>query len=127
MGDEDRPLWERVLSLDWMGILEWIYDHLPFEDDHPDTAVCDYSMRVLLYDLLLLTVLLLCDLVPKATSSSQSRKNRIHHVSVSTPTPLQSISFSAQFPICRVLCLVDFITGYLLFSTANSAFICNLS
>ncbi|VDM74557.1 unnamed protein product [Strongylus vulgaris] len=31
MSDEGRPLWERVLSLDWMGIIEWIYDHLPFE------------------------------------------------------------------------------------------------
>ncbi|VDO61462.1 unnamed protein product [Haemonchus placei] len=31
MNDETPPLWESVLSLDWMGVLSWIYDHLPFE------------------------------------------------------------------------------------------------
>ncbi|KAK6015542.1 hypothetical protein OSTOST_19032 [Ostertagia ostertagi] len=31
MSDENPPLWESVLKLDWMAILEWIYDHLPFE------------------------------------------------------------------------------------------------
>ncbi|WKY14638.1 hypothetical protein Q1695_000290 [Nippostrongylus brasiliensis] len=31
MSDVDPPLWESILSLDWMAVLQWIYHHLPFE------------------------------------------------------------------------------------------------
>ncbi|VDM53267.1 unnamed protein product [Angiostrongylus costaricensis] len=29
--NDEKSLWECILFLDWMGIIEWIYDRLPFE------------------------------------------------------------------------------------------------
>ncbi|VDP20617.1 unnamed protein product [Heligmosomoides polygyrus] len=75
MSDVDPPLWESVLSLDWLGVLQWIYHHLPFE-------VKSYIWMIILTLLFVITLCgcccMICFCTPCCACAIWYRKRRSH-------------------------------------------------